>query len=158
MIGMDDEAMWLRAAILNQWAVARGGSGTSEYHHPDHNTSSSTDEHVLLLLASWHSLGCSDIKRTSFWNEKVGYNPAPVKAPKRVLRKYDTEYIKFGFIIAGSHAELKAQCVECGEILSHPRIFSPFYSHVEFFSNLFGQVFLRFFLTIRSGPSITKGW
>ena len=49
----------------------------------------------------------------------MGDNPAPVKAPKRVVRKYDPEYIKFGFIMAGSDAAPKGQCVECGEILSN---------------------------------------
>lgn len=32
-------------------------------------------------------------------------NSAPVKAPKRTVRKYDREYIKFGFTKARSHAE-----------------------------------------------------
>ena len=49
----------------------------------------------------------------------MGDNPAPVKAPKCVVRKYDPHYIQFGFIMAVSDAELKAQCVECGEILSN---------------------------------------
>lgn len=42
-----------------------------------------------------------------------------VKAPKCVVRKYDPEYINFGFITAGSDAEPKAQHFECGEILSN---------------------------------------
>jgi len=37
---------------------------------------------------------------------------------KCVVRKFDAEYIKFGFIRAGT-AETKAQCVKCGEILSN---------------------------------------
>ena len=32
-------------------------------------------------------------------------NLVPVKPPKRVVRKYDPENIKFGFIVAGSDAE-----------------------------------------------------
>ena len=35
-------------------------------------------------------------------------NPVPVKAPKCVVRKYDPEYIKYGFIMAGSDAKPKA--------------------------------------------------
>ena len=42
----------------------------------------------------------------------VGDNPAPVKAPKRVVSKYKSEYITFGFIMAGSDAERKAEYVE----------------------------------------------
>lgn len=33
-----------------------------------------------------------------------------VKAPKHVVRKYDPDHNEFGFIMAGSDAELKAQC------------------------------------------------
>lgn len=47
----------------------------------------------------------------------VGDNCAPVKAPKCVVRKYNPEYIKVGFIMEGGDAELKAQCVQCGEIM-----------------------------------------
>ena len=39
------------------------------------------------------------------------------KDSKHVVRKYDPEYIKSGFIRAGSDAELKVKCVECGGIL-----------------------------------------
>ena len=46
-------------------------------------------------------------------------NSMPVNTPKRVVRKYNPEYIKFGFKMAGSDAELKAQCVECCEFLSN---------------------------------------
>lgn len=48
-----------------------------------------------------------------------GSEPSAVKTPKHLARKYDAEYIKFGFIIAGSDAEPKAQCFDCGEILSN---------------------------------------
>lgn len=34
----------------------------------------------------------------------------PVKAPKCEVRKYE-----FAFIMASNDAELRAQCVECGE-------------------------------------------
>lgn len=49
----------------------------------------------------------------------MGFNPEPVKAPKCMVRKYDPEYIEFGFIMAGSDAEPKAHFAECGEILSN---------------------------------------
>lgn len=42
----------------------------------------------------------------------VGNSPALVKALGRVVRKHDPKHIKFGFIMAFSDAELKAQCVE----------------------------------------------
>ena len=47
----------------------------------------------------------------------VGDRPVQGKASKCVVRKYDAEYIKFGFIRAGTETKLKAQCVECGEIV-----------------------------------------
>lgn len=46
----------------------------------------------------------------------------PVKARKHVVRKYDTECIKFRFIMAGSDAEPKAQGAECGEILPNEEL------------------------------------
>ena len=42
-----------------------------------------------------------------------------LKKPRKVVRKYDPEYIKYGFISAGPDLELKAQCVECAQILSN---------------------------------------
>lgn len=52
----------------------------------------------------------------------VGDDPVPKKAPKHVeVRKCDPPYIKFGFIILGSDAELTAQCVECGKICQMKR-------------------------------------
>ena len=39
----------------------------------------------------------------------AGDNPSPVRAPKLVMRKCYPEQIKFGFIAAGSDAELTAQ-------------------------------------------------
>lgn len=35
-----------------------------------------------------------------------------------VPSEYDPEYIKFGYIMAVSDVELKAQCIKCGAILS----------------------------------------
>ena len=61
---------------------------------------------LLPTLDSEHALGCSD----------VGDDPAPVKVPKHVVRKYDHERIKFGFILAGNDAETKAKCHECRPI------------------------------------------
>ncbi len=49
----------------------------------------------------------------------VADRPVQAKASKCVVRKYDAEYIKFGFIRAGTDTKPKAQCVECGEILSN---------------------------------------
>lgn len=39
------------------------------------------------------------------------------KAPMSVIR--NSEYVKFGFIMAGSEAEPKAQCNQCGKILQN---------------------------------------
>ena len=41
------------------------------------------------------------------------------KPRKVVMRKYDSECIKYGFISAGNDLEPKAQCVECAQILSN---------------------------------------
>jgi len=41
------------------------------------------------------------------------------KSRKVVMRKYDSDYIKYGFIKAGNDFEPKAQCVECAKILSN---------------------------------------
>ena len=41
------------------------------------------------------------------------------KPRKVVMRKYDPEYIKYGFISAGNDLEPKTQCVECAQILSN---------------------------------------
>ena len=35
------------------------------------------------------------------------------------MRKYEPEYIKYGFTSAGTDLEPKAQCVECAQILSN---------------------------------------
>lgn len=43
---------------------------------------------------------------------------ASVKASKYAVKKYDPDYSKFGFIIAGRDAEPKAQCAECREIVT----------------------------------------
>ena len=40
------------------------------------------------------------------------------KPRKIVVRKYDPEYIKYGFLSAGTDLEPTAQCVECAQILS----------------------------------------
>ena len=43
-----------------------------------------------------------------------------LEKPRRVVvRKYDPEYIKYGFISAGTRLELTAQRVECAQILSN---------------------------------------
>ena len=42
-----------------------------------------------------------------------------LKKPRKVVRKYDPEYISYGFISAGPDLEPKAQCVECAQILSN---------------------------------------
>lgn len=39
------------------------------------------------------------------------------KASKYVVRKYNAEQIKFGFIRAGTETKPKVQCIECGDIL-----------------------------------------
>ena len=41
------------------------------------------------------------------------------KSQKVVVRKYDSDYIKYGFIKAGNNFEPKAQCVMCAKILSN---------------------------------------
>ena len=40
------------------------------------------------------------------------------KPSKVVVVKYNPDYIKYGFISAGTHLESTAQCVECSQILS----------------------------------------
>lgn len=45
----------------------------------------------------------------------------PVKASKCIVRKYDPEYVQFGFIKADSD-ELRVQRVQCGEILSNEEL------------------------------------
>lgn len=49
--------------------------------------------------------GWSDTKWFLKQKSDVGDNSVPEKAPKRVVRKSDTEYIKFEFITAGSDPE-----------------------------------------------------
>lgn len=51
-----------------------------------------------------------------------GEDPAPVTAPNCVVKKNDPENIILGFVLAGSEAELKAQCTEYGQILLQPSI------------------------------------
>ena len=41
------------------------------------------------------------------------------KSQEVVVRKYDSDYIKYGFIKAGNDFEPKAQCVICAKILSN---------------------------------------
>lgn len=70
----------------------------------------------------------------------------PVKAPKCVVRKSDTDYNKFGFLLA--------QCVQCGKILS--------LSHFSSSCNLLviyvggGACIYLFFDNLTSAP-VTKG-
>lgn len=42
----------------------------------------------------------------------VGDNPAPVNAPKHVVRKYSTEYFKFGITMAAVSRELNIRRVD----------------------------------------------
>lgn len=90
----------------------------------------------------------------------MGDNHAPVTVPKRVVRKDDPEFIKCGFRMAGSDAELKALCFECGEVLSLPTLFFLFFffiSHLMFdFSLIYlGMCSLEFY--IKSRTSVPKG-
>lgn len=82
-----------------------------------------------MFLLQWRKMA---LKRKS----DVGDNHTRVKAPKRVVRKHDPEYEKCGFLMAGSDAEPKAQCVERVEILSlsNTYIFSVVWSCYIFLS------------------------
>ena len=74
----------------------------------------------------------------------MGDNPAPVKASKCVVRKYDPEYIKSGIIMVGSDAETKR--TEYGEILSQPTSLFLLFCHVVMsFHHLFWRVIVRFY-------------
>lgn len=64
----------------------------------------------------------------------VGDNAAPVKAPKCVVRKYDPYCTTFGFIVADSDAELKAQCLKCGHSAGY------FVSYMFFFLMYLGRL------------------
>lgn len=91
----------------------------------------------------------------------------PVKAPRRVARKYDPDYSKFAFIMTSCAAKPKTQNVKCSEIMFWPSgfffvtLFVIFlvilHLVVLFFCHLFGNVFHFFlnnlfnFLIIRSG-------
>lgn len=65
-------------------------------------------------------------------NSDVGDAPVPVK---RVVTKYDREYIKFRWLMAGRDAELKALL----------NVVNPFFVFVNLiiFCHLFGKVVLR---------------
>jgi zinc finger BED domain-containing protein 5/7/8/9 len=54
------------------------------------------------------------LKRTSDDNVVAG----PSKKPK-IMRKYNPDFVKYGFVNGGSVAEPKAQCLECGLMLSN---------------------------------------
>ena len=53
-----------------------------------------------------------------FLKRKGDEGESSEKSRKVVVRKYDHEYIKYGFTNAGTDLEPKAQCVECAQILS----------------------------------------
>lgn len=57
-------------------------------------------------------------------NETINdVTPTEGSAPKRIRssfnRKYDTSYIKFGFVAIDADATTKPQCVICGDVLSN---------------------------------------
>ena len=54
-----------------------------------------------------------------FLKRKGDERESSEKSRKVVVRKYDPEYIKYGFTNAGTDLEPKAQCVECAQILSN---------------------------------------
>ncbi len=51
--------------------------------------------------------------------DKIGASP-PQKT--KFLRKYNPDFIKYGFVNGGSEAEPRAQCVECGLTLSNENL------------------------------------
>lgn len=59
----------------------------------------------------------------------MGDDPVPVKAPKHVVGKYDPDYIKYGFLMDVKSCHSPVQ-------------FFHFWSHVMFFSHLFGKMVL----------------
>ena len=54
-----------------------------------------------------------------FLKRKGDEGESSEKSRKVVVRKYDLEYIKYGFTNAGTDLEPKAQRVECAQILSN---------------------------------------
>ena len=54
-----------------------------------------------------------------FLKKKGDERESSEKSRKVVVRKYDPEYIKYGFTNAGTDLEPKTQCVECAQILSN---------------------------------------
>ena len=54
-----------------------------------------------------------------FLKRKGDEGESSKKSRKVVVRKYDLEYIKYGFTNAGTDLEPKAQCAECAQILSN---------------------------------------
>ena len=54
-----------------------------------------------------------------FLKRKGNERESSEKSRKVVVRKYDLEYIKYGFTNAGTDLEPKAQYVECAQILSN---------------------------------------
>ena len=54
-----------------------------------------------------------------FLKRKGDEEKSSEKSRKVVARKYDLEYIKYGFTNAGTDLKPKAQCVECAQILSN---------------------------------------
>ena len=57
-------------------------------------------------------------KMVKFLKRKSDEVESLKKPRKVVVKKYDPEYIKYGFISAGTDLEPTDQCVECTQILS----------------------------------------
>ena len=62
---------------------------------------------------------CYPYKMDKFLKRKRDEVESLEKPRKIAVRKYDAEYIKYGFISAGTDLEPTAQCVECAQILSN---------------------------------------
>lgn len=75
-----------------------------------------TPRHQVEMILSFHSqqapiLLDTETKKKTLRCDKsdVGDIAVPRRAPKHVVRKYDPEYIGFGFIMTDSDADLKTQ-------------------------------------------------
>ena len=59
--------------------------------------------------------------------EEVGRQNKQAILGMKICCQCDPDYIQFQFIMVGSDGEPEAQCVVCGEVLSHDIIFSPYF-------------------------------
>lgn len=56
---------------------------------------------------------------TYFKRKVEGKNEGNPSKKSKVVRKYNADFIKYGFVNGGNEVEPRAQCVECGLMLSN---------------------------------------